>query len=85
VIILGGHEILLVGLHGLRSSDIESLTCGSHIVWVLHVSDSMSPRMSRGNVTESASGLHHWRAATSNATMFIYMVRKGILDQRGIF
>ena len=36
--------------------DIESLTCETHITWVPHVSDSISPRMSLCNVTESASG-----------------------------
>ena len=36
--------------------DIESLTCGTYMCLDPYVSDSMSPRMSRGNITVSQSG-----------------------------
>jgi len=46
----------LVAFHSDILGDIESLTCGTYITWVPHVSDLMLPRMSPWTVTESASG-----------------------------
>jgi hypothetical protein len=44
-----------VTLLGAILGAIESLTCGSHMSVVPHVSDSMAPRMAPSNVTESQS------------------------------
>ena len=42
-----------VTFHGDIFRDIESLICEIHVIWVLHVSDSISQKMSPWNVTES--------------------------------
>jgi hypothetical protein len=48
-----------VTLLGAILGAIESLTCGTHMSVVPHVSDSMAPRMAPSNVTESQSRQVH--------------------------